>query len=488
MSRNDPPPLFAAVLRHLRQNVRGWTQRRLEREAGLPVSRVSKLERGTYALDRPTLENLVAALGLPAASIGRTIAALEQAPGARGASQGLEILTPLEGQRVEELASELARTAASIARRAMSAELVRRRVRREREEAGRLWAHLRRQQPAELQRDLVSAVERYQTWAMSERLCAESVLAAADDAERALHLAGLALLAAERSPGKEEHRLRREGYAWGFLGNARRVAGDLPEAEKGFLRAEELWDAGEASPAEPLDGSRLLDLKASLHRYQGRYEESVELLEHALEDAGSGEAISRLLLKRAATLEYLERYGDALASLAQAEPWIEAFGPARLRCVLRFNRIVNLCHLRQFETADQELAILRGLSIDLRHDLDRLRVRWLEARVAEGFGRRDDAAEGLREVWQAFARKKIIFDAGLAVLELAALELERGRTREVKALASDAASIFAAQMIPRELLASVQLFWQAAQREAATSLAARRLLTELRRIPRETFL
>ena len=177
-----------------------------------------------------------------------------------------------------------------------------------------------------------------------------------------------------------------------------------------------------------------------------------------------------------------------MASLAQAEPWIEAFGPARLRCVLRFNRIVNLCHLRQFETADQELAILRGLSIDLRHDLDRLRVRWLEARVAEGFGRRDDAAEGLREVWQAFARKKIIFDAGLAVLELAALELERGRTREVKALASDAASIFAAQMIPRELLASVQLFWQAAQREAATSLAARRLLTELRRIPRETFL
>ncbi|HXU47252.1 MAG TPA: helix-turn-helix transcriptional regulator, partial [Thermoanaerobaculia bacterium] len=416
MSRNDPPPLFGVVLRHLRQTARGWTQRRLEKEAGLPASRISKLERGTYGLDRPTLEELVAALGFPAAAIDQAIAAFEQAPGGRAAGEAPGALTPAEDREVEALSSELARTVASIARRKMTAVLIARRVLREREEAGRLWAHLRKQQPAELQRDLVGGVERYQTWALSERLCAESVLAAADDAERALHLAGLALLAAERSPGKEKHRRRREGYAWGFFGNARRVAGDLPEAERGFLRAEELWKAGEASPAEPLDASRRLDLLASLRRQQGREPEGLELLEEAFQIAVSPERKKRIALKRSMVLSRLEKYDEALGELERLALRFDERKPddLRLRWLVEFNWTSNLWHLARFPEAQERLVRnVQPLTLELGNGLDRLRVRWLEARVAEGLGRRDEAAAGLREVWHAFADRQILFDAGL---------------------------------------------------------------------------
>ncbi len=84
-----------------------------------------------------------------------------------------------------------------------------------------------------------------------------------------------------------------------------------------------------------------------------------------------------------------------------------------------------------------------------------------------------------------FARRKLWFEAALAALELASIELERGRTREVKLLALSSAPVFAAQKFPDELLASLTLFWEAARREAASAESARMLLKELRRAGRE---
>ena len=65
------------------------------------------------------------------------------------------------------------------------------------------------------------------------RACEESKKAAADDADRALDLARLALRIAELTPSEyAEDSLRLQGRASFFLGNALRVKGDLPPADE----------------------------------------------------------------------------------------------------------------------------------------------------------------------------------------------------------------------------------------------------------------
>src|SRR5258705_522658 len=84
------------------------------------------------------------------------------------------------------------------------------------------------------QNELLEQRAEYQTWAMVERLGEESEKAASDDPKHALVLANLALRCAQSKgiPSTLRHRL--EGFAWAFIANARRVAGDLPAAEEAF--------------------------------------------------------------------------------------------------------------------------------------------------------------------------------------------------------------------------------------------------------------
>ncbi len=476
------PPLFAAVLRHLRHDLRGWSQQQLEQAARLPRGAVSKIERGEIQLDRARLERLASALELAPEALDRALSAFEQLPQEHPAAD-LVGLSAEEAREIERVARDVGRSVTAFVRGQLVGDLLARHVASDRDEAGVLWGRLRRRDK-DLQEDFVRVRVSYQTWAVCERLCGESVSAAADDAERALHLAKLALLSAERSVGREEHRSRREGYAWAFLGNARRVAGDLPAAETAFRNANERWNAGEASPAEPFDGSRFFDLRSSLRRQQGREEDALADLATALRKTTTPERMTSIALNRAVTLTKMERHEEALAQLTQVEPLAAApeAQSLRLRWLIECNLVSNLCYLGRFCEAEERFSRrVQPLTLELGNGLDLVRVRWLEARVDEGMGRREEAAERLREVWQAYADRKITFDAALAVLELAALELDRGRTKQVKVLAGAAAEVFAAQAIPRELLASCRLFWQAAKKEMATAAAARHLLTELRR-------
>ncbi|HSS78615.1 MAG TPA: hypothetical protein VLV54_17960 [Thermoanaerobaculia bacterium] len=76
-------------------------------------------------------------------------------------------------------------------------------------------------------------------------------------------LARLALRIAELVTCSESSRLHLEGYIWGFAANALRAQGDLAGADEAFLRSDRLWPARRPADPEWLDGSRLLDLKAS---------------------------------------------------------------------------------------------------------------------------------------------------------------------------------------------------------------------------------
>jgi hypothetical protein len=174
-----------------------------------------------------------------------------------------------------------------------------------------------------------------------------------------------------------------------------------------------------------------------------------------------------VLLKRAATLEQAGEVESALTALREAAALAEAAGDPRLRWVLRFNLATNLCHLGRYREAENLLPEIRALAAALGHELDRLRVLWLSGRMPPGGAGRRRRRAALEE-----ARR-----------ELAALELEAGRTGEVRALAEDMVWILRSHGLSREAMAALGLFCRAAAAERATPALAPQVLADLERAP-----
>jgi tetratricopeptide (TPR) repeat protein len=182
-----------------------------------------------------------------------------------------------------------------------------------------------------------------------------------------------------------------------------------------------------------------------------------------------------LLLNKANV--YLARgdFEGAVATLKLATPLVEAEGQPHLLFTLRFNLSVNLWFLGRYEEAGSFLPELRNLAVGERKDLDLVRLRWLEGRIAAGFGKSDEALVVLSWVREEFVSHEIAYDVALVSLELARLHLEEGQTAEVRNLARQMVWIFKTQGVPEKALAALKLFCEAAERDAVTLDLARRL-------------
>jgi tetratricopeptide (TPR) repeat protein len=266
-----------------------------------------------------------------------------------------------------------------------------------------------------------------------------------------------------------------------YLGNARRVQGDLASADEAFAQARRLWPAGEADPCGLLAQARSFDLEASLRSEQGRFVKALDLLDRALAASRETEEIARLLIKKAGVLEFSGDDAGALAVLREAAPRVSRESDPRQYFALRFNLATTLCHLGRHAEVEPALAEIRALAAQLGKRLDQVRVRWLEGRVAAGLGRVEEAAAALEEVREALAARGIAFDTAQVSLELSALYLEQGRTARVRELAAEAVAVFARQDNHREAVAALQLFLAAVEKDRATAALARRLFAYLRR-------
>src|SRR6185295_768042 len=112
---------------------------------------------------------------------------------------------------------------------------------------------------------------------------------------------------------------------------------------------------------------------------------------------------------------------------------------------------------------------VRALAEERRDALDLLRVLWLEGLAAAVGGDSEAASAGLSQVWRDFAARDRAYDAALAALDLAAVQLTAGHPAETRSLALQTAAIFRALDIEREGLAAVRLFLAAALQERATA-------------------
>jgi tetratricopeptide (TPR) repeat protein len=451
--------------------------------AGLHPATVWRYERGPRAPDGPSLEKLVRAAGVPAWAVDGVLLpaiALTRALAA-GPSEGLAGL--LESPLAEALAA--GQSAAGIAGVAEflaggEGEPEASAPPPDPPAASAAFPDPWTLAPPPDSRPRPAPPDRYLDYeALCDRLCAESVRSASDDASRSLELARMALRVAELAPRPAGCGPALEGSAWAFIGNAQRVGNDLLAAAASFATAWRLWRAGALAPGSRLAEWRLLDLEASLRRGQRRFDAALDLLDRSLSLAPAAER-GRILLNKAYTLEQAGEIAGAVATLEAAAPLVEG-GEPHHSWTVRINRLVLLCHLGRYADAEAGLPELDQHARQLGNDLDQLRARWLKARVWAGRGRREEARGAFEEVRQEFTRRLLGYDTALVSLDLAILHLEAGRTGEVRALAVEMLWLLTPQQIGREALAALSLFRAAAESETVTAELVRGVLATVER-------
>jgi transcriptional regulator with XRE-family HTH domain len=200
----DPDKRLALVL--LRYS-KYWDQSELSREAGISQNQLSLYEQGHRTVPDEVLERVARAVGFPVFLLPlllkslRAFRLLAEGRWQIGQMFGGELATGLLGlgQAVAEL----------VAVPDPGREGAPRSPEEERAAASALWERVRGR-PHGYREALVEEDEDYRTWALCERVAAESVEMAGDDPQEAARLARLAARIAELCPGSEAWRGRLE--------------------------------------------------------------------------------------------------------------------------------------------------------------------------------------------------------------------------------------------------------------------------------------
>lgn len=346
----------------------------------------------------------------------------------------------------------------------------------DRELAASLWLRLERRNAGQ-RLAMVEEIEDFQRWALCELVAAKSIEMAPSSPANALELAELALRIAEVCPGDEWLRLRAQGYAWFHVANARRVTNDLTGSVAALDCATRHWEAGAHGEPGFFDQTWAYWIEATIRKSQRRFPEAIRRIEEALAADRRG-LRGKLLLSKAQILRAL---GDIEAStevLREAIPHVDEKHEPRTALGVRCQFLVNLCLQNRAAEAATGLPEVQALASQLDQDVDLVHVAVLGARIAAGTGRTEEAEKAFEQARRRFTAfdPPLALDCAQVSLDLALLWLEQGRTAEVRTLADEMAWIFSSQGVHRETLAALQVFCEAARRDAATVELARQVI------------
>ncbi|HYG62692.1 MAG TPA: hypothetical protein VEL74_08930 [Thermoanaerobaculia bacterium] len=273
--------------------------------------------------------------------------------------------------------------------------------------------------------------------------------------------------------------------AWAELGNARRVANDPNGAEADFARALRQAASG---TGDPLLLARLMDLAASLYIAQRRFNEAFRLLDwvyQIYQREGDAHSAGRALIKKGISAGYALDSEQAVYLLGQGLGLIDAACDPKLVLSAVHNLIWCLVDCSRLDEANRLLSQSRKLYRAHAERLDELKARWVEGRIAAGFGNEEEAERAFLEVRAGYEETDLSYDAALVSLDLAAIWLHEGRTAEIRSLIDEMLAIFRARNIHREAIGALLMLREAFEKDRATVTLLRNVASELQRLDRE---
>ncbi len=347
----------------------------------------------------------------------------------------------------------------------------------EREQAPRLWLELDKVAPTR-RKLLLTNGEKFHTWAFCELMLERAHAAGFEDAKVAVELAEQAIIIAERvDSGTVGERLARDllGRSWAALGNARRIAGNLSEAEEALAIAGEWLGAG---TGDPLEEGRWLALLAALRNAQRELEKALRLYNRAAglyRRIGERHLQGKALVGKAKTLDDLQEPERSAETLSKALPLLDAEREPVVVLAAYHNLAHSLNELGRVEEAMELLHRARPLYDEVGGSLNLIRLRWLEGKIERNRGNYLAACGTLREVYDAFVDRDMGYEAALATLDLALTHLEAGNHFEVRRLAREALPTFRELGIKRESYAALLALQEAAQRDVLSTALLKEL-------------
>ncbi|HEY9422111.1 MAG TPA: hypothetical protein VIW92_11910 [Thermoanaerobaculia bacterium] len=350
-------------------------------------------------------------------------------------------------------------------------------------QAPELWQRLAdRPYPEQLQE--VEGDEELHAWGLCQLILAKSREAVFSDPVRAVDLANLALQVVRHLGETYDPSwvmdLRARCFA--YLGNARRVLGELRSAEDAFRKAERCLDRSGTGNVEPK--VEILSLKVSLFCAQRRLEDALELVDEVLRlhrESGDSHGASKILLKKSQILEASSKLDDAIQLLRRASDEIDPERDPRLFAYTRYNLLGCLALAERYSEAERLLPEVRNLFHEEAQPLDLVRLHWAEGLIHLGLGRLGPAEAAFRDVQREFLSRGMGYDAALVSLDLARLYAQEGCTDDLKKLASELMPVFESRDVHREAIVALLMFQRACEEERMTVEMIREVAAFLRR-------
>ena len=328
---------------------------------------------------------------------------------------------------------------------------------------------------------LVESTRKLRSWALAERICAESIEKAANHPREALELAELALFIAERVPGDAVWRARLMGLAGVHVANGQRVCNDLHAMEVALKRALQRWEEG--APGDPglLNPAVVPWIEAACRREQRQFKKALKKINEALA-LDRGELRGKILLTKSVIHKALGDFEASIEALSEAAPLINGKKEPRLAFGLEHNLLADLCRQGKAADAEPRLNEVSRLAERLGEPLDLSRAVWLRALVAAGVGLLAEAEAAFRQARRDFEFHGLAYDYAQVSLDLSLVLLKQERHGEVRTIAGEMLDIFKRLEIDREAWMALRVFCEAAQREAATVELTDRVLRFLLRV------
>lgn len=306
-----------------------------------------------------------------------------------------------------------------------------------------------------------------------------------DDPQEMLELANYAAFLSDHL-GSDRHDPRKLAdlrcRAWAALGNAYRVNDDLQSAEWALDRAADLRLQG---TGDWRLAAHLLDLKASLHCAQRKFPLAFEALDAVYviqrrlrEDHLAG----RALISKGLYTSYANDHDGAICLLTEGLAMIDRERDAELALFAIHNIAWSLMESGRFRKARNVVWEHRWRYDRHGGQIDRVKLRWLQARIDGGLEKLADAEKGLKEARRGLEEAGMRYHFALAGLDLGSILMRRQHLEEARTVVLDATSVFVDLKIHVEAQKAVLVLKQVFEKSLEAGELLDRTIRFLRRI------